>query len=170
MSIIAGIRNVATAFPFPVFRPQSTIAQSTIVKWLKWRDLFTFEGCQHGGQRKITCVQTKNFTACHATHTILMIGSWTTIYAVYNAILLAEMRNWNPVLGAFPNIWLHERLAFSVLELLETVNFSAVLGAYEVKEQLPSGLFVVEMLVDGYSLFDIPLFCSAIDIFPLYMM
>ena len=56
-------------FPFPVFRPQSTIAQSTIVKWLKWRDLFTFEGCQHGGQRKITCVQTKNFTACHATHT-----------------------------------------------------------------------------------------------------
>lgn len=104
------------------------------------------------------------------THMILMIVSWTTIYAVYNAILLAEMRNWNPVLGAFPNIWLHERLAFSVLELLETVNFSAVLGAYEVKEQLPSGLFVVEMLVDGYSLFDIPLFCSAIDIFPLYMM
>ena len=52
--IIAGIQNVATAFPFPVFRPQSTIAQSTIVKWLKWRDLFTFEGRQHGGQRKIT--------------------------------------------------------------------------------------------------------------------
>jgi len=80
------------------------------------------------------------------------------------------MRNWNPVLGAFPNIWLHERLAFSVLKLFETVNFSAVLGAYELKEQLPSGLFVLEMLVDGYSLFDIALFCSAIDIFPLYMM
>ena len=62
-----------------------------------------------------------------------------------NTILLAEMRNSNPVFGAVANIWLHERLAFFALKLFATVNFSAVLGAYErEEEQLPSGLFVVE--------------------------
>ena len=62
-----------------------------------------------------------------------------------NTILLAEMRNSNPVFGAVANIWLHERLAFFALKLFATVNFSAVLGAYErEQEQLPSGLFVVE--------------------------
>ena len=39
---------------------------------------------------------------------------------------------------------------FSALKLFETVNFSAVRGGYEIKEeQLLSGLFVVEMLVDA---------------------
>ena len=62
-----------------------------------------------------------------------------------NTILLAEMRNSNPVFGAVANIWLHERLAFFALKLFATVNFTAVLGSYEIEEeQLPSGLFVVE--------------------------
>lgn len=62
-----------------------------------------------------------------------------------NTILLAEMRNSDPVFGAVANIWLHERLAFFALKLFVTVNFSVVLGAYEIEEeQLPSGLFVVE--------------------------
>ena len=62
-----------------------------------------------------------------------------------NTILLAEMRNSNPLFRAVANIWLHERLAFFVFKLFGTVNFSAFLGAFEMKEkQLCSGLFLIE--------------------------
>ena len=63
-----------------------------------------------------------------------------------NTMLLAEISNCNPIFGSLENIWLCDSLVFLSLKLYETVGFEQNLLPYQTKEEeLPSGLFVVEV-------------------------
>ena len=62
-----------------------------------------------------------------------------------NTILLAELKDSNPVFGSVEKIWLFGTYVFFGLKLYNTVDYTTNLNAYQIKEEeLPSGLFIIE--------------------------
>ena len=62
-----------------------------------------------------------------------------------NTILLAELKDSNPVFGSIEKIWLFGTYVSFGLKLYDTVDFAANLNAYRIKEELlPGGLLIIE--------------------------
>lgn len=63
-----------------------------------------------------------------------------------NTILLAEMKDGNPLFGSLQKIWLCSTYVSFGLSLYDTVEFSSDLNSYQIKDkELLSGLFIEEV-------------------------
>lgn len=134
--------KTASANDHPLFRKELLVAKgSTYTKLL--------DGVERDEAKRYICRFYPNVEELTSEFPLYRAASVTIHGTCFkqdcNTILLAELKDSNPVFGSVEKIWLFGTYVFFGLKLYDTVDFTTNLNAYQIKEEeLPSGLFIIE--------------------------